>query len=223
MNLPSAVRGLRDRLSVRDLRLTDVALDFELAPHAIDDDLEMQLAHSADQRLAGFLVRGHAERRIFHRQALKRVAELFLIGLGLGLDRDRDHRLGKFHFLEKNRLPFVAKRVAGRGEAQTDGRGDVAGFDLLDVLALVGVHLEQAPEALALALGGIVNHVARRDLARVDAEISELTDVRIVLNLERERRKRLAGIRACAMKTLSRRRIAGSLPSTGGISSGDGR
>ena len=31
---------------------------------------------------------------------------------------------------------------------QADGRGDVAGVDLLDLLALVGVHLQEAADAL---------------------------------------------------------------------------
>ena len=47
---------------------------------------------------------------------------------------------------------LVAERVAGRAVAQADRRGDVAGVDLLDLLALVGVHLEEAADALALAL-----------------------------------------------------------------------
>ena len=36
-----------NRLAVRDLRLADVRLDLELALHALDDDLEVQLAHAA--------------------------------------------------------------------------------------------------------------------------------------------------------------------------------
>src|ERR1019366_10495006 len=50
-----------DGLAVRDLRLADVGLDLELALHAIDDDLEMQLAHAGDQRLPPLLVGRHAK------------------------------------------------------------------------------------------------------------------------------------------------------------------
>src|SRR5438128_5776499 len=38
-----------DRFPVRDLRLADVGLDLELPQQAVDDDLEVQLAHSRDQ------------------------------------------------------------------------------------------------------------------------------------------------------------------------------
>src|SRR5690606_16333243 len=54
-----------DRLAVGDLRLAYVRLDLELALHAIDDDLEVQLAHAGDDRLPRFLVRADAERRVF--------------------------------------------------------------------------------------------------------------------------------------------------------------
>ena len=64
----------------------------------------------------------------------------------------RDHRLGELHALEQigcfsshSVSPVVVTLQAHRG-------GDVAGVDALDVFALVGVHLQQAPDALALAL-----------------------------------------------------------------------
>ena len=42
----------------------------------------------------------------------------------------------------------IAERVAGGHVLQAHGRGDVAGADFLDLLALVGVHLQQAADAL---------------------------------------------------------------------------
>ena len=41
-----------------------------------------------------------------------------------------------------------AQRVAGDDLLEADGGGDVAGRDVLEVLALVGVHLEDAADAL---------------------------------------------------------------------------
>ena len=65
MNLPStSVDLLPDRLAVRHLRPADVRLDLELALHAVDDDLEVQLAHAGDDRLAGLGVGAHAEGRV---------------------------------------------------------------------------------------------------------------------------------------------------------------
>ena len=45
-------------------------------------------------------------------------------------------------------LSGFAQRVAGGDVLEADGRGDVAGADFLDLVALVGVHLQQAADAL---------------------------------------------------------------------------
>ena len=54
----------RDRLAVRDLRLADVRVDAELAHHAVDEHLEVELAHAGDDRLAGLVVGVDLERRV---------------------------------------------------------------------------------------------------------------------------------------------------------------
>ena len=157
-----AVGRTRERFLVGDLRLADRRLDAELALQPVDDDLEVQLAHAGDDHLAGLLVGLHAEGRILGHQLLQADAELFLVGLGLRLDRERDDRLREVHRLEHDRLLLVAQRVAGRHALQADGRGDVAGVDFLDFLALVRVHLQQAADALGALLGGVVDAARRR-------------------------------------------------------------
>jgi len=42
-----------DGLAVGDLRLADVGVDLVLAPHAVDDDVQVELAHAGDHGLAG--------------------------------------------------------------------------------------------------------------------------------------------------------------------------
>src|SRR5690606_33320867 len=74
-----------DRLAVRDLRLADVRLDLELATHAVDEDVEVELAHAADDGLAGLLVKLDAEGRVLLGELLDRRRELLLVGLRLRL------------------------------------------------------------------------------------------------------------------------------------------
>src|SRR5690606_40607857 len=57
--------GLGDLLAVRHLRLADVSVDVELATHAVDQDVQVQLAHAGDDGLASLFVGLDAERRIF--------------------------------------------------------------------------------------------------------------------------------------------------------------
>ena len=148
---------LADRLAVGDLRLAHVRLDLELAEEAIDDDLEVQLAHAVNQRLVGLRVDVHLEGRILQREPRQRHSELFLVGLRLRLDGDRDDGRREVHRLEANGLGGIAQRVARARVLEPDHRRDVARRDRLDLLALVGVHAQQAADALLLLARGVVH------------------------------------------------------------------
>src|ERR1039457_2000273 len=186
---------LADRLAVRDLRLAHVRADVELAHHAVDDDLEMELAHPGDDRLVRLLVRVDAERRVFLHELRERHAHLFLVGLRLRLDCERDDGLGELHGLEDDDVIALADRVARRDVLQAHGGGDVARPDLLDLLALVRVHLQEPADALVRLLRRVVDARARVEVARVDAEERELADERVGHDLEHEARKRRLVVR----------------------------
>src|SRR5260370_191526 len=74
--------GALDSFPIRDLRLADIRVNFELAQHPIDDNLKVQLAHPGDQRLRSFLVDADAERGILFGHLLDPLAHLFLVRLG---------------------------------------------------------------------------------------------------------------------------------------------
>src|ERR1700761_6505004 len=150
---------LAHRLAVGDLRLADVRLDFELAQHPVDDHLEVELAHPVDQGLPGFVVGFDPEGRVLLAEPLQGVAHLLLVGFGLRLDRDRDHRLREFDRLQRDRGVGRGQRVAGAGFFEADARADGAGVGLLDLLARVRVHHQEAADPLGAA-GFDVQHAA---------------------------------------------------------------
>ena len=186
--------GLLDRLAVGHLRLSDVGLDAELALHAVDEDVEVQLAHALDDRLAGLGVELGAEGRVLFGELLDRQTQLLLVGLGLRLDRDLDDGLGERHRLEDDRLVRVGQGVTGGGVLQADHGVDVARGDRVDRVLLVGVHLEDLPDALLLALGRVDDLRARVEVTRVDADVGQATEERVHRDLEREGRERVVGV-----------------------------
>src|SRR5215213_8404157 len=193
-----ALGRLRDGLAVGDLRLADVGLDAELALHAVDDNFEVQLAHAGDDGLAGLLVGRDVEAGVFLRQARERRAELVLVGAGLGLNGDADDGRRELHRLKDDGLVLVAHSVAGRDLLHAADGDDLAGGRLVDVLALVGVHPQQAPHPLLRPLDGVVGVGAAADGARVDADERELAEVLVGHDLEDEageRRARFGGAR----------------------------
>jgi hypothetical protein len=115
-----AVGRAGQRFLVGHLRAADARLDVELALQAVDDDLEVQLAHAGDDDLAGLLVGLDAERRVLGHQLPEADAELLLVGLRLRLDGERDDRLREVHRLEHDRVLLVADRVARRDALQAD-------------------------------------------------------------------------------------------------------
>src|SRR3546814_7218436 len=82
---------------------------------------------------------------------------------------DLDDRLRELHALQDDRVLRVAQRLAGGGVLQAGDGDDVAGAGLLDVLAVIGVHLQHAPDALAVALHRVEDLRARVDHAGIYA------------------------------------------------------
>ena len=186
-----ALDGLADRLAVGDLRLADVGLDLELAPHTVDQHLEVQLAHTADDGLAGLLVRVDLEGGVLLRETLDGDTQLLLVALGLGLDGDLDDRRREVHGLQDHRVLVVAQRLTGGGLLQAHDGDDVAGAHRLDLLTLVRVHAVDLADALLLALDGVQHRGAGLQAAGVDPDEGELAQVRVAHDLERQRGQRL--------------------------------
>ena len=146
-------------------------------------------------------------------------AELVLVGLRLGLDLDLDDRLREGHRLEDDRVVGIGQRVAREGVLEADRGRDVARVDLVDLLAVVGVELDDAPDALLLVLGGVEDVGAGLEGARVDPEEGELAHERVGGDLEGERRER----RVVDLAQRCSSPVRGSMPVMAGTSSGDGR
>src|SRR5262249_7051288 len=77
------LRGLATYgLAVGNLRPADGGLDLELTLHAVDEHLEVQLAHAGDHGLAGLLVGPDVESRVLLGKTRERRGHLLLVDLG---------------------------------------------------------------------------------------------------------------------------------------------
>ena len=144
----------------------------------------MQLAHAGDDGLTRLLVGVGPEGGILLGQLGQSDAHLLLTGLGLGLDGDADHGLGEFHGLQDDRSLFIAERITGGGVLQTNDSSNITCVTAVDILAVVGVHLQDSSQTLVAVLGSIVNSAAGGDCARINSEEAELTDEGIGRDLE---------------------------------------
>mmetsp|Transcript_31769 Transcript_31769/g.101609 ORF Transcript_31769/g.101609 Transcript_31769/m.101609 type:complete len:712 (+) Transcript_31769:192-2327(+) len=179
----------RDRLAIGNLRRADVALDLELALHAVADDVEVKLAHPLDDGLAGVFVAREAEGRVLGCQLDQGVGHLLLVRLGLRLNGHLDHGLGEVHLFENNGAVRVAQRLSRRCVLATDDGDDVACARHVDVGPIVRVHFEHASNPLLLALDGVEDRAPLRNHARVHARKRERAHKGIRHDLEGKRRK----------------------------------
>ena len=84
-------------LFVSNLRSTYVCFYFKFTKQTVYDNLQMQLAHTSDNRLSCFRVCMRAERRIFFCKLGKRLAHFALSGFCFRLDCKLDNRFREFH------------------------------------------------------------------------------------------------------------------------------
>ena len=155
-----------------------------LALHALDVDLEVELAHAADDRLVGLGIDVDAEGRVLLGEAVEGLAHLVRGLLVLRLDGEGDDGLGHVHRGHRVVEVGVAEGVA-RGALDAEEGHDVAVVALGDVLHGVGVHAHEAADLEALARARVVELGALLDVALVDADVGELA-VLAVLELEAE-------------------------------------
>src|SRR6185437_2682866 len=106
------LRRLANGFTERNLGLADVGFNLVLALHAVDKNLEMQLAHAADDGLARIFVGPHLEGGILISQPRQGNAHLLLVGLGLRYDSHRDDRLREGDGAKSNRMLRRRQRVS---------------------------------------------------------------------------------------------------------------
>ena len=149
-----------DRLAVGDLGAADVGVDVELAQEAIDDHLEVQLAHpgisvwpvSSSDSI--WKVGSSSASRARPPPSFSWSDFVFgsiataITGSGNSIVSRIDRRVGG------------RERVAGGGLLEADAGDDVARVALLDLLAVVRVHHQQAPDPLGPAVGRVQHPAA---------------------------------------------------------------
>ena len=171
----------------------------------------MQLAHSADDGLAGLMVLVDLEGRVFLGQLLDGQGQLLLVALSLGLDGDLDDRIREGHRLQHNLVIRVTQGVTGGGVLETNDGVDVAGRCGFHRVFFVGMHLEKLAQTLLLTLGGVDDLCAGVDLARVHPDVGELAEERVCGDLEGQTGERLVGRRlADDLDVFLTRRVADS-------------
>ncbi len=186
--------GTGDGFAVADARAAHVGIHAVFADQFGLDDFQVQFAHAADDQLARLVVELRLEGRIFLAEFYQGLRQAVLIAGRLGLDGHGHDRVGEVHGFERDRLLFVAERVARVGEFKARDGDDFAGARFFDHLAIVGMHQVHAVDAFSLLADRVVDAFAALQDARVDADEGQVT-VLVEEALEAQRGQRLVAVR----------------------------
>src|SRR5690554_2927785 len=177
--------------AVSNLRLTYVRFYLELALETVNDDVEVQLAHTGNNGLTRLFVRMNTERRVFLCQTLQRQAHFLLVSLGLGLYRDRDYRLREFHALQNNRALNGAQGVTSSDVFQTHTGSNITRANFFNFLTVVRVHLNQTSNPLTTVFDRVQDRVTRVNHTGINPDKGQGTHEGVSSDLKRQRGERL--------------------------------
>ncbi|KAH3669422.1 hypothetical protein OGAPHI_001543 [Ogataea philodendri] len=163
--------------SVRNAWPAHCAVHVVLTAHSLDVDLQMELAHSADDGLLGVLVVVDSESRVFFLEPVHSFREIHRVG-GLRCDRQRNNSIRNVH-----RRHGVVDLAVGEGISRravdTERCADFSSSGLVHVLHVVRVHSHEPGNLDLLARLDVGDHHAFLQTALVNTQLLTLTALEI--------------------------------------------
>ena len=131
-----------DSLFVSNLRSTYIGFYFELTKKTVNDDLQMKLTHTGDDRLACFLICMSTECWVFLCKFCKSFTQFALSCFCLRLDSQLDNRIREFHGLQDYRMLLVAECITCSSKFETDSGCNITRVNFIQFMTFVGMHLQ---------------------------------------------------------------------------------
>ena len=122
----------------------------ELTKKSVYDDIEVELTHAGDDRLASLCIGCNTECGILFSKLCKSLAHLVLTCFGLGLDSDIDNGLRELHRLKDNGISLITESITCCGKLKTYRSGDITRVNLLELHSLVCMHLKDTSDTFLL-------------------------------------------------------------------------
>src|SRR5439155_2508039 len=132
------LRRPTNRLAVRHQRRSGLDRRTELAPQAVDDDVNVRITHGGEDRLAGSFLAVDPNAGLLLEHPGQRLAELVEVRLALRLDAHLQCRARECKAWQLQRMRAIRdERVAGLGARQFGDRDDVSRPRLWRVLLVL--------------------------------------------------------------------------------------
>src|SRR5213079_2536000 len=157
----------------------EINADAEFFLHVVYDDGEMHVAHAGDDQLAGVGIARHVESRVFLDQPVQSHADLFLVLGRVRVDSITHYRLWELDGREYHAPGTVAQGVVDMRILEFGERDYLAGAGLGGNRLRLPLNSQQLRDALLAAAGDVDDVHVGAQRAGDDADVSEMTGVRI--------------------------------------------
>ena len=166
------------------LRSTNVCFYLKFPQQTVNNDVQMQFAHTSDDGLTSFFVGISSKGRVFFCQLCQSDAHLFLTSLGLRFDCELNNRFWEFHGFQNDRILFVAEGITSCGILQTNSSSDITSIYGFDILSVVGMHLKNPSHSFSVILGCVQHGRTSVNSTRIYTEEAQLTNERVCCDLK---------------------------------------
>ncbi len=163
-------RHTRNRLLVSHPGLAHPYIDLSVLYQLVLKDLQVQLAHAADDRLPGIRVDFVSEGGILPSQRFQCVRQFGTLSRRPGLDRHRNDGLRKADTGQHHGFLRVAKSVARQGMPQPHHGDDIPRLRRFQDLPLTSVHLKDPHDVFLLVPLGVQDPGARLERALIEPQ-----------------------------------------------------
>ena len=147
--------GRGKSFTVGNLRCTGVGFHIELTTETVNNNFKVQLTHTGDNSLTGFLVAVDLEGGVFFSKSDKTFIQFVTVAGGFGFNSNRDNGLGEAHGFQHDGLFCKAESITGGHVLQTAHSSNIAGEHLFVLDLLIGVHLKDTTQTFTFAGTGV--------------------------------------------------------------------
>ena len=166
------------------LRCTYVCFYLKFTKQTVNNNFQMQLTHTSNDRLTSLMIGVCTEGRVLLSQFCKRFAQFTLSSFCLRFDCQLDNRFRELHGFQDNRMLIITDRITGSSEFKSDRSSDISGIYLIQFHTFVGMHLQNTSHTLFLVLRSIQHIRTGVHHTGIYSEVSQLTNEWVSHNLK---------------------------------------
>ena len=151
--------ALCDRLTIRNLRFTDVNFNAVCTFQNVDLDIQMQLTHTFQDGFARIFICFNLEGWIFLNHLTDRDTEFFCCGFVFWLNRNRDNWIREDHRLKCGWVFRIRQCVTGLDVLHTQNSNDIASLCAIEFDSLIGMHFHDTTDTFCFASEGVEDSI----------------------------------------------------------------